>query len=87
MRQSYCLRCAKPIAHDEPRLCFDCGLALERKFATPGTTLVETNYDQACVECGAFEGSRLLHSPGEFTWCEACVEAAIARGRLAGEEE
>jgi hypothetical protein len=30
------------------------------------------------VSCGEYKSSRIIHGPGEFTWCESCIEQVLA---------
>ena len=77
MKANYCLRCAQEIQHLEPRLCRACAGELRKLFDAGEHLLATPNFDQACVECGEYQSRRLLHGPGEFTWCEPCVEAGL----------
>ncbi len=78
MKTHYCLRCAKEIAHEEPRICRPCAVEVKANFADPERILDRESFDQACVSCGEHRQGRILHSPGEFTWCERCVDAGVA---------
>lgn len=84
MKTYYCLRCACEIKHHEPRICRPCAVAVQALFATGEWILTEVNFDQACVSCGAIKESRILHGPGEFTWCENCIQAGTELPELEG---
>ncbi len=78
MKTHYCLRCAQTILHAEPRICAPCAAEVKPKFEDPELVLREVSFDLACVSCGEHRRGRILHGPGEFTWCESCIDAALA---------
>lgn len=73
MKTTYCLRCTKDVERESPRLCPACAKELGALFDEGEHVLERGNFDQACVDCGAFDRA-LLHGPGELTWCSECVE-------------
>ncbi len=77
MKINYCLRCAREIAHVEPRICQSCAAEIKPLFARDEWVLVQVNFDQACVSCGEYSASKIIHGPGEFTWCEACIDRVL----------
>ncbi len=78
MKKTFCIRCTETIHHQEPQICRPCAEAVKEQFAARDHILENPNFDQACVNCGQFDDTHLLHIPGEFTWCEPCINAGLA---------